>query len=431
MKKFMQKGTIMCLMLFMMVFLVQQPVVAAEMSDTTVPESEAEVQTPVYSVTVKFNKNGGSGSMPNQVVSSDLTSAKLNANNFKRTGFTFNGWNTKANGTGKNYADKAEMIQLATAGNNGAVTELYAQWKLKTPGISKLKSATPVTVKVSYKKDSKAAGYEIQCCTSNKFKKSVKKFTAKKGTSSQIIEVTPGKKNYVRIRTYFKNGSKKVYSDWSKTKSIKVKSVKTISNTSSKATIEADVKLTGSGSGYHAKLVICTATSAVSYGIQYDQHARAPYTGKAMAMIENVSSNAAGGQSYYWPGNHELKRGQTYHMMMTIDNKGKGAVYLDYKKIGSFSNPSLANQQLYLRVEGAARLNGDKVDATFSNVKCKNGGKYWPEKVWGKHEFKTNKTLKCSVKKDGTIRFTGRISGIVGDWDSAYDKVSDIIQFVE
>ncbi len=65
-------------------------------------------------------------------------------------------------------------------------------------------------------------------------------------------------------------------------------------------TIETDMVLSGSGSGYHAKLVACTATSAVSFGIQYDKHARAPYTGKAWFMIENVAHNGAGGQNYIW-----------------------------------------------------------------------------------------------------------------------------------
>lgn len=118
---------------------------------------------------------------------------------------------------------------------------------------------------------------------------------------------------------------------------------------------------------------------------------------------------------------------------MTIDNKGKGAVYLDYKKIGNFTNSGLANQYLYLRVEGSARLNGDKINATFQNIKCKTNGKYNPDKVWGLHEFKTNPTLKGKRKKDGTIVISGYISGLPagGDWDNQYGSVSEIVQFVE
>ena len=94
-----------------------------------------------------------------------------------------------------------------------------------------------------------------------------------------------------------------------------------------------------------------------------------------MAMIENVASNAAGGQQYSRPGNQSLKLGKKYHMMITIDIKGKGNVYLNYKKIGSFSNAQLANQAVYPRVEAAVRLNGDSVKATFDNIKLTRGKK--------------------------------------------------------
>ena len=46
-------------------------------------------------------------------------------------------------------------------------------------------------------------------------------------------------------------------------------------------------------------------------------------TGKTMALIENVASNNPGGQRYTRPGNKALKRGKTYHLMMTVDKKGK------------------------------------------------------------------------------------------------------------
>ena len=45
---------------------------------------------------------------------------------YKKAGYTFTGWNTKANGTGTSYADEAEVENLI-ATNNGNVI-LYAQW---------------------------------------------------------------------------------------------------------------------------------------------------------------------------------------------------------------------------------------------------------------------------------------------------------------
>lgn len=384
----------------------------------------------VYQVTIAFQANGGTGSM-SPLTASSTAAAQLPQNTFTRKGFTFIGWNTEASGNGTSYANQADAAQFASAATNGQTITLYAQWKINTPTLKSVKTATPITIKANYKKDSRAAGYEIQYSTKQNFK-AAQSVVAKKGSSSkEITNIIPGKTYYVRMRSFYKNAGVNSYSDWTKAKKIKLKKVSTISNTKSEATIEADVTLTGSGTGYHGKLVICTPTSAVSFGIQYDAYASAPYTGKAMALIENVASNNPGGQTYTRPGNKSLKLGKSYHMMMTIDKKGNGSVYLDYKKIGSFKNAGLANQPLYLRVEGSARLNGDSVKATFKNIKCKNGGKYDPNRIWTTYEFKTNKTISSKVKSDGTITISGHVSGLPsgGDWDNQYESVSNIRQF--
>lgn len=80
--------------------------------------------------TVAYNANGGTGTMANQELTYDK-SATLNANTFKRTGYRFNGWNTKADGTGTSYADKASVKNL-TANSGGTVT-LYAKWYSAAP----------------------------------------------------------------------------------------------------------------------------------------------------------------------------------------------------------------------------------------------------------------------------------------------------------
>ena len=80
--------------------------------------------------TVTYNANGGTGTMANQEMTYDKA-ATLNANAFKRTGYRFNGWNTKADGTGNSYADKASVKNL-TATSGGTVT-LYAKWYSAAP----------------------------------------------------------------------------------------------------------------------------------------------------------------------------------------------------------------------------------------------------------------------------------------------------------
>lgn len=72
---------------------------------------------------VVFNSSGGSGSMSDQTIKRDETTT-LAATAFSRTGYTFAGWNTKADGTGTSYADKASVKNLAT----GGTITLYAQW---------------------------------------------------------------------------------------------------------------------------------------------------------------------------------------------------------------------------------------------------------------------------------------------------------------
>lgn len=72
---------------------------------------------------ITFDANGGRGVMEKQAVKFE-TSVKVNGCGFLKTGYTFNGWNTKADGTGKAYA----------AGGEISLSEditLYAQWKAK------------------------------------------------------------------------------------------------------------------------------------------------------------------------------------------------------------------------------------------------------------------------------------------------------------
>ena len=100
----------------------------------------------------------------------------------------------------------------------------------KNTAISKL-TASKNTVTVKWRKQTKqTAGYEIQYSTSSKFtKKTTKtvKVTKNSTTSKKITKLKAKKKYYVRIRTYqtVKVGKKstKIYSGWSKAKTITTK----------------------------------------------------------------------------------------------------------------------------------------------------------------------------------------------------------------
>ena len=103
---------------------------------------------------VSFNNNaanGVTGTM--KPLTCDVgKSYKLPANTLKRQGFTFIGWNTKSDGSGKTYADGATISNLTTT-HGGRIT-LYAIWKSnKTMVVSfdvnggDAKSYKPITVK--------------------------------------------------------------------------------------------------------------------------------------------------------------------------------------------------------------------------------------------------------------------------------------------
>ncbi len=77
--------------------------------------------------TVAYDNNGGSGSMVSGVHTYDAAKA-LTANGFTKTGYSFAGWNTKANGSGTGYAELASVTNLAS--ENGASVTLFAQWTI-------------------------------------------------------------------------------------------------------------------------------------------------------------------------------------------------------------------------------------------------------------------------------------------------------------
>ncbi len=79
--------------------------------------------------TVRFNANGGSGTMSNQSFTYGASKV-LTANAFTRTGYTFLGWSTSSTATSATYTDKQSVKNL-TSTDGGTVT-LYAVWKANT-----------------------------------------------------------------------------------------------------------------------------------------------------------------------------------------------------------------------------------------------------------------------------------------------------------
>ena len=145
--------------------------------------------------TVKFDGNGATSGSVKSVSATYNKSAVLTANAFKRTGYKFTGWNTKKDGKGTKYADKASVKNL-TEKANGTVT-LYAQWSKNTYNITyklaggKNASGNPKTYTVTSStiklKNPTRKGYKfVGWYSDSKFKNKVTKI-AKGSTGNKTL----------------------------------------------------------------------------------------------------------------------------------------------------------------------------------------------------------------------------------------------------
>jgi len=133
----------------------------------------------------------------------------------------------KVAGDGIHRDSEAKCVAVTISAKSAKSTTCeVVDKKQKTTSVSKLKAGKKC-ITVIWKKQTKGgiAGYEIQYSTNKSFKKNVKTATIKKAktTSKKIKKLKSKKKYFVRIRTFKVSNGEKVYSRWSKTKSVKVK----------------------------------------------------------------------------------------------------------------------------------------------------------------------------------------------------------------
>ena len=116
------------------------------------------------------------------------------------------------------------QISAPTQPTTTPTTSAKAVSKPKSAKIKKVKSAKKA-VSVEWKKVSGVKGYQVQVATDKKFKKNKKTVTVKKQKTTKVTvkKLKAKKKYYVRIRTYKTVKGKKVYSSWSKVKTVKTK----------------------------------------------------------------------------------------------------------------------------------------------------------------------------------------------------------------
>ncbi len=164
----------------------------------------------VVTCTITFNANGGSGTMAKQTAAKG-SNVTLNANKFKRTWYTFNGWNTQANGKGTTYNNTASITLTKNI-------TLYAQWKAqKKLTLKKLKIVIgkELTLTATLKIGGKAVKGKIIKFRFNK--KTYKAKTNKKGIAKVTIKAKVTKK----LKTGKKYTIIAMYSDTKATDKVK------------------------------------------------------------------------------------------------------------------------------------------------------------------------------------------------------------------
>lgn len=161
--------------------------------------------------TVTFNSKGGS-TVKKQTVTDGQKAVK--PKNPTKKGYTFAGW---FNGS------KAYNFNTAVT-KNITLTAKWTKVTVKTPSKPTLKNNKGKKIAVTIKKVSGAAGYQVTYSTDKKFGKKATKTADSKKNTLTLTKLAKGKTYFVKVKAYKKDSAgKKVYSNFSKVNSIKVK----------------------------------------------------------------------------------------------------------------------------------------------------------------------------------------------------------------
>ena len=129
-------------------------------------------------------------------------------------------WTDTSVKNGTSYQYKIISVNGTKKSSASSAKALY---RLSVSSFTKVQNQSGKKLKLTWKKNSKATGYQIQYSTNKKFSKA-KTVTVKKAktTSQTLKKLTKKKTYYVRIRSYKKISGKNIYSSWSKTVSKKI-----------------------------------------------------------------------------------------------------------------------------------------------------------------------------------------------------------------
>lgn len=202
-------------------------------------------------VPATFEKDGksyeictkGCGTIQNETVIPCIKSVKLSKESYTYDGKTKQPTVTVKDRTGKKLVENSDYTITVPKGRTAIGKYTYTvqfkgnyadakEMKLtftikpKKPSIQTPKAAKKaITVKWKKQAKSQTTGYQVMVATDKNFKKNIKKVYVKgyKKTSYKMKKLKAKTKYYVKVRTYKTVKGKKIFSDWSKVKTIKTK----------------------------------------------------------------------------------------------------------------------------------------------------------------------------------------------------------------
>lgn len=188
-------------------------------TETQVPTTQPATTEPDTSTTVPSTAVTNSSTAISQPASS--TTAKHSSTTV--TVPSTSAVTQPSNLTTASTVNSSESLTSTTVSATSTTAKSTAS-KPKNTSIKKLKKGKK-SITISWSKTAGVKGYQIQLATDKKFKKNKKSVTIKKQkTTKTTVKKLKGKKKYfVRVRTYKTVNGKKVYSSWSKIKSVKTK----------------------------------------------------------------------------------------------------------------------------------------------------------------------------------------------------------------
>ncbi len=122
------------------------------------------------------------------------------------------------------YSYRIESYKSVNGQTAKAVSKEKKILRLAAPTKLKIANQKGRKLSVTWKKQKKISGYQIQYSTGKTFAKGTKMTSIVKSSDKAVIKkLKKGKTYYVRIRSYQKSGSKKTYSAWSSYTKAKIK----------------------------------------------------------------------------------------------------------------------------------------------------------------------------------------------------------------